>query len=99
VNTTNLIECCSQQRRAAVHLAALFARPWVMSKFLTLGYTLEQVVTMATINPARIINRAPKIGTLQIGAPGDVAIMKLVEGPVSFLDTRINKRRERQMSR
>ena len=38
---------------------------------LTLGYTLEQVVTMATINPARIINRAPKIGTLQIGAPGD----------------------------
>jgi dihydroorotase len=66
--------------------------PWVMSKFLTLGYTLEQVVTMATINPARIINRAPKIGTLQIGAPGDVAIMELVEGPVSFLDTRINKR-------
>jgi dihydroorotase len=63
-----------------------------MSKFLTLGYTLEQVVTMATINPARIINRAPKIGTLQIGAPGDVAIMELVEGPVSFLDTRNNKR-------
>ena len=66
--------------------------PWVMSKFLTLGYTLEQVVTMATINPARIINRAPKIGTLQIGAPGDVAIMELIEGPVSFLDTRNNKR-------
>jgi dihydroorotase len=66
--------------------------PWVMSKFLTLGYTLEQVVTMATINPARIINRAPKIGTLQIGAPGDVAIMELVEGPVAFLDTRNNRR-------
>jgi dihydroorotase len=63
-----------------------------MSKFLALGYTLEQVVTMATINPGRIINRAPKIGTLQIGAPGDVAIMELVEGPVSFLDTRNNKR-------
>ena len=66
--------------------------PWVMSKFLALGYSLEQVITMATINPARIINRAPEIGTLQIGAPGDVAIMELVEGPVSFLDTRNNKR-------
>ena len=66
--------------------------PWVMSKFLTLGYTLEQDVTKATINPAKIINRAPKIGTLQVGAPGDVAIMELVEGPVSFLDTRNNKR-------
>jgi dihydroorotase len=66
--------------------------PWVMSKFMTMGYTLEQVVTMTTTAPARIINRAPKIGTLQVGAPGDVAIMQLVEGPVSFVDTRNNKR-------
>jgi predicted amidohydrolase len=63
-----------------------------MSKFMGLGFTLEQVVAMATINPAKVINRAPKIGTLQLGAPGDVAIMELVEGPVSFVDTRNNKR-------
>lgn len=66
--------------------------PNVMSKFMTLGFTLEQVVAMATTAPATIINRAPKIGTLQVGAPGDVAIMELVEGPVSFVDTRNNKR-------
>src|SRR3954452_7952871 len=41
--------------------------PWVMSKFLTLGYTLEQVIAMATVNPARVIDRAPKLGTLQVG--------------------------------
>ena len=63
-----------------------------MSKFMAMGYSLEQVVTMATTAPARIINKAPKIGTLQIGAPGDVAIMDIVEGPVSFLDTRNNSR-------
>ena len=66
--------------------------PNVMSKFMTMGFTLEQVVTMATTAPAKIINRAPKIGTLQVGAPGDVAIMELVEGPVTFVDTRNNKR-------
>lgn len=66
--------------------------PNVMSKFMTLGFTLEQVVAMATTAPAKIIGRAPKIGTLQVGAPGDVAIMELVEGPVSFVDTRNNKR-------
>jgi dihydroorotase len=66
--------------------------PNVMSKFMTLGYTLEQVVAMATTAPAKIINKAPKIGTLQVGAPGDVAIMELVEGPVTFVDTRNNKR-------
>jgi dihydroorotase len=31
-------------------------------------------------------------GTLQTGAPGDVAIMELVEAQVTFLDTRSNKR-------
>jgi dihydroorotase len=67
----------------------------VMSKFMGLGFTLEQVVAMATINPAKIINRMPKLGTLQVGAPGDVAIMELVEGPVSFLDTRNNRREGR----
>jgi len=65
---------------------------WVMSKFMGLGFTLEQVVTMATTNPAKSINRLPKLGTLQVGAPGDVAVLELVEGPVSFVDTRNNKR-------
>jgi dihydroorotase len=65
---------------------------WVMSKFLSLGFSLEQVVTMATSAPAKIINRAPKLGTLQVGAPGDVAIMEFVTGDVSFVDTRNNSR-------
>lgn len=59
---------------------------------MTLGFALEQMVAMATTAPAKIIDRAPQIGTLQVGAPGDVAIMELVEGPVSFVDTRNNRR-------
>ena len=65
---------------------------WVMSKFLTLGFTLEQVVTMATANPAKVINRLPKHGTLQIGAPADATLLDVVQGPVEFVDTRNNKR-------
>lgn len=66
--------------------------PNVMSKFMAMGSSLEQVVAAATTAPAKIINRAPKLGTLQVGAPGDVAIMELAEGPVTFVDTRNNKR-------
>src|SRR5258706_3229854 len=65
---------------------------WVMSKFLNLGFTLEQVVAMTTINPARVINKLPKLGTLQLGAPADVSILEIVEGPVQFVDTRNNTR-------
>jgi dihydroorotase len=66
--------------------------PWVMSKFLNLGFSLEEVVAMATINPARVIGRVEKLGTLQVGAPADVAILELVEAPVTFVDTRKNTR-------
>jgi dihydroorotase len=68
------------------------ALPWVMSKFLALGMALEDVVAKATIEPARIIGRVPGLGTLQIGASADIAIMDLVDGPVEFVDTRNNKR-------
>ena len=64
----------------------------VMAKFMALGLTLEQVVTMATATPAKIINRMPKHGTLQVGAPADATLLEVVNGPVEFVDTRSNKR-------
>jgi dihydroorotase len=64
----------------------------VMGKFMALGFTLEQVVQMASAVPGRIINRAPMLGTLQVGAPADATLVELVQGPVEFVDTRNNKR-------
>lgn len=69
--------------------------PWVMSKFLNMGFTLPQVITMVTATPARVISRIPKHGTLQQGAPADLSLLELVEGPVSFVDTRNNRREGR----
>jgi dihydroorotase len=65
---------------------------WVMSKFMALGLPLEQVVRMASVVPAGIINRLPKLGTLQVGAPADCTMVEIVQGPVEFVDTRSNKR-------
>ena len=65
---------------------------WVMSKFLNLGFGIEQVVAMATTAPAKVINRQPKLGTLQVGAPADVSMLEVIEGAVEFVDTRNNKR-------
>jgi len=66
--------------------------PWVMSKFLNMGFSLEEVVAKATVEPGKIIGHVPGLGTLQVGAPADVAIFDLVDGPVEFVDTRNNKR-------
>ena len=66
--------------------------PWVMSKLVGLGFSLPEVITMATTAPARVIARMPTHGTLQAGAPADLSILEIVEGPVEFVDTRNNKR-------
>lgn len=66
--------------------------PWVMSKFLNLGLPLEEVVARATVEPAKVVGKVPGLGTLQVGAPADIAIFDLVDGPVEFVDTRKNKR-------
>ena len=66
--------------------------PWVMSKLIGLGFSMSEVVSMATAAPARVISRIRKHGTLQIGAPADLSILEVVDGPVSFVDTRNNKR-------
>ena len=69
----------------------------VMSKFLGMGFSLEDVVRMATINPANAIGKMAKLGTLQVGAPGDVTILDVIDGPVEFVDTRNNKRMGKQL--
>ncbi len=66
--------------------------PWVMSKFLNLGLSLEQVVALATTGPADVIDRVDNLGTLPIGAPADISILELVEEPVEFVDTRNHRR-------
>jgi len=66
--------------------------PNVMSKFLGLGLPLGEVVARATWEPAKIIGRVPGLGTLMVGAPADISIFDLVDGPTEFVDTRKNKR-------
>jgi dihydroorotase len=61
--------------------------PWVLSKFLAMGFSLDDVIAKVTVEPAKIIGRVPGLGTLRVGAPADVAIFRLTEGPVTFLDT------------
>ena len=60
--------------------------PNVMSKFIMLGMPLSQVIACATVNAARVFPAFDDRGTLNIGAPADVAIMELREGTFEFLD-------------
>ena len=70
--------------------------PNVMSKFLSFGMTLDQVVARATVNASRVFLLFNGRGTLNVGAPADVAVLELREGAFEFVDNYGNKRTGRQ---
>ncbi len=70
--------------------------PNVMSKLLMVGMPLAQVVACATTNAAKVFDAFSDRGTLNIGAPADVAIMELREGSFEFLDNYEGRRTGRQ---
>jgi dihydroorotase len=58
----------------------------VMSKFLALGVSLEDVIAKSTWNAARSIKRE-ELGHLSVGAPADVTVMSLQTGRFGFIDS------------
>ena len=70
--------------------------PNVMSKFIMFGMPLSQIIACATINAARVFPSFDDRGTLNVGAPADVAIMELREGTFEFLDNYKGTRTGRQ---
>jgi dihydroorotase len=58
----------------------------VMSKFLSMGVPLDEVIQRSTWNPAREISRED-LGHLSPGAPADIAVLRLVSGDFGFVDS------------
>ena len=70
--------------------------PNVMSKFLMLGMSIDQVIACATVNASRAFGVFRDRGTLKVGAPADIAVLELREGTFGFVDNFGNKRTGRQ---
>jgi dihydroorotase len=64
----------------------------VMSVFLSLGLTPEQIIERVTINPARALSFADRHGTLQVGRAADVTVLRIEQGEFEFADTQGNRR-------
>ena len=62
----------------------------VMSKFLALGMSVQDVISRSTLAPANVIHR-PDLGNLSVGSVADVAVFNLEKGNFGFLDVRGKK--------
>jgi len=66
--------------------------PNCMSKLLSLGMPVPVAIACATVNASRTFEIFRDRGTLNVGAPADVALLELRSGNFEFLDNYGNKR-------
>ena len=71
--------------------------PTVLTKFLPLGLTFEQIIAACTINAARVVAWQDRIGSLEVGREADIAVLQVVDNPVTLRDSvgkeRLHKQR------
>ncbi len=58
-----------------------------MSKFLALGYTLEDVVRMVSAGAAAALGRQDELGAIAVGRSADLSILGLATGRFRFTDS------------
>jgi dihydroorotase len=66
--------------------AQVFNLPNVMSKFLVLGLSLEQVIACVTRNAAQTFSALNVYGSLRTGAAADITVLDLMDGDFEFVD-------------
>jgi dihydroorotase len=74
----------------------VFDMPTTMTKLLYLGMKFEDILLRTTANPAKIVNRVPMSGTLQVGAPADLALLAIEDGSFQLIDSQKNSVTSRQ---
>jgi dihydroorotase len=52
----------------------------MMTRFLALGFTMEQVVEMCTFNPAKALGEEDRLGSLGVGKQADISVLMIEEG-------------------
>jgi dihydroorotase len=73
------------------HQTGVIDLPNCMSKLFGYGMTVDEAIARATVNAARIFPLFNDRGTLNVGAPADVAVLELRKGNFEFLDNYKNK--------
>jgi dihydroorotase len=61
--------------------------PTTMAKLMALGFSLKQVIVMATTNAAKLLGRTGEIGTLKLGEPAELSVLRLEEREWKALDS------------
>ncbi len=75
-----LPHCISTDLTIPGRLGTVHSMTEMMTRFLGLGFTLEQVITMCTTNPAKAIGEEHRLGALEVGRQADISVLQIIDG-------------------
>ena len=75
-----LPHCISTDLTVPGRIHTVHSMTEMMTRFLGLGFTLPQIVTMCTENPAKAIGAAHRLGSLAVGRQADISVLEVREG-------------------
>jgi dihydroorotase len=61
--------------------------PTTMAKLMALGFSLNQVIEMATANAGKLLGRTGQLGTLRIGDTAEISVLKIEDREWQALDS------------
>jgi len=61
--------------------------PTTMAKLMALGFSLNQVIEMATANAANLLGRSADMGTLRVGQPAEISVLKIEDREWNAIDS------------
>jgi dihydroorotase len=76
----------STDLHARCRYGPVFDLPTTMAKLRAVGVPLDDVIAAATAAPAAALRLPGGVGTLAVGAPADVAVFAVAEGPFAVVD-------------
>lgn len=78
--------CISTDLTVPGRLNTVHSMVEMMTRFLGLGFSFEQVVAMCTVNPAQALGEANRLGSLHVGRQADISVLELRDGKWNVYD-------------
>jgi dihydroorotase len=75
-----LPHCISTDLTVPGRIRTVHSMTEMMTRFLGMEFTLEQIVTMCTANPAKAIGEQDRLGSLAVGRQADISVLQVNDG-------------------
>lgn len=61
--------------------------PSVLTKFLPLGLSFDEIISKCTVDAARVVGWQDRIGSLEVGREADIAVLQILDDPITLRDS------------